>query len=65
MRKFQIALPQYVVDRLEQLAAQDHRLLRQQAEFLLCQAIEQAAKEPQCAQTVARQEVGHAPARVE
>ena len=43
--RFVIVLPCDVAVRLQQLAEREHRLLRQQAEFLLCQAVEQSTRD--------------------
>jgi hypothetical protein len=49
---------------LANLAQRDHRSIRQEAIWLLSQAIQQAAKDPQGAQMSELQEVAHAPAPV-
>lgn len=60
--RFVIVLPCDVAVRLQHLAERDHRLLRQQAEFLLCKAIEQAAKAQDCAKNAEAQEQEYASA---
>ena len=59
-----ITTPAHFDRLLDTIAADEHRSAKQQMEYWVCQAIEQAAKAPQYAHTSERQEVAHAPAPV-
>jgi predicted transcriptional regulator len=61
--RFLIVLTPDLAIVLEKLAQRDHRSVRQEAEWILHQAIQQAAKEQQCAHEAEVLESAYVPAR--
>ena len=53
-------IPAEIADKLQQLALQQLRPLKFQAEYLLCQAIQRARLKPDPAHEQPQQEVAHA-----
>jgi len=61
--RFQISLPDEIIKDLDQLAENDHRDPKRQAEWLLCRAIEQAMMEQERTQQTEALEGVYAPAQ--
>lgn len=60
--RFLIVLAHDLAIHLEKLAKRDHRSIRGEAEWLLSQAIKEAAQESPCAQGALALEAAYAPA---
>lgn len=61
--RMQISIPTALLDRLHELARQEHRDPKQQAEILLYRAIEQAVRDHSAPDDGQRLEASYAPAQ--